>query len=217
MNEQFYEVGYDTPNKALYSLGTIVGLSLTGVCMAHCIGSIFVSIGAGNGFGMLGNIIALLALAVLFATTVKYHDTVDMQWWPAVAMCLYLGSNLILLFGNSWTLALMILPLIAMILQIAVFPEWGLLGIIAGVMMFLLNIIGGMIAFRSNTVVAVASMLSGGRISSMYLVALLCNNNSLMGIACACLFSVFPTRNSIPVPVPSEERTKSPTDNSAFF
>lgn len=193
MNEQFNEVGFPAPNKALYSLRTIVGLSLTGVCMAHCIGSIFISIGTSNGFGMLGNIIALFALALLFGTTVKYHDTADMQWWPAVAMCLYIGSNIILLFGNSWTLALMILPLIAMILQITVFPEWGLLGIVAGVLMFLLNIIGGMIAFRSNTALAVASMLSGGKISSMNMVLMLCNNNSLMGIVCACLFSVFPS------------------------
>lgn len=202
-------------NKVLYSLRTKISLSLIGVCIAHSAGSIFTSIGLGDGFGMLGNIFALISLSFLSGATVKYHDTYDMQYLPAVAMCFYLGSNLILLFGSSWTLAFMILPLIIMILQIVVFQEVGLLGIAAGILMILLNIIGGMIAFRSNAVGEFVSVATNGRIPSMYLAKLLVSNNSLMGIVCACLFCVFPPPPDGEVPV--EGFTELPSNDSAFF
>lgn len=173
------------------SLRTIVGLILTGICAVRALVAIFWNIIQGNGFGMLANIVATVALVGLFITVMKYHDSEEMAQWPVIAMCLYLISNIFLIFGDSWTYVLMILPLIAMILQVTVFPRWGLLGIIAGTMMIVFNIIGGMIMFHSNALPPEAFAWSGRRISSMWLALLLVNNNSLMGAACICFFCTF--------------------------
>lgn len=178
------------------SLLTITGLVFTGICAAHAFVNIFINIYQGNGLSLLSNVVAVIALLGLYITASKYHDSEDMNQWPLAVMCLYLISNVFLIFGEHWTYALMLLPLAALVLLATVFYGWGLMGIIAGVLMIVLNIVGGMIIFHSSAAAETASALSDGKVSSMYLAGLLVSNNSLMGIACACFFCTFPKRST---------------------
>lgn len=193
------------------SLRTIAGLVFTVICLIHAFVDIFINIFSGNGFGLLSSIVAVTALLGLLITALRYHDSEDMDQWPVIFMCLYLISNLFLIFGSSWTYALMLLPLAALILLVTVFHDWGVMGITAGVLMILLTIVGGMIIFHSNMAVSVISVLSGGKISSMYLASLLVSNNCLMGIACICFFCSFPSTTSYGDPtktgLPPEDTT----------
>lgn len=184
------------------SLRTIAGLVFTVICLIHAFVDIFINLFSGNGFGLLASVVAVTALLGLLITALRYHDSEDMDQWPLIFMCLYLISNLFLVFGSSWTYALMLLPLAALILLITVFHDWGVMGITAGALMILLTIVGGMIIRCSSP---------EDHVTSMYVMSLLVSNNCLMGIACICFFCSFPSTTSYGDPtktgLPPEDAT----------
>lgn len=184
------------------SLRTIAGLVFTVICLIHAFVDIFINLFSGNGFVLLASVVAVTALLGLLITALRYHDSEDMDQWPLIFMCLYLISNLFLVFGSSWTYALMLLPLAALILLITVFHDWGVMGITAGALMILLTIVGGMIIRCSSP---------EDHVTSMYVMSLLVSNNCLMGIACICFFCSFPSTTSYGDPtktgLPPEDAT----------
>lgn len=184
------------------SLRTIAGLVFTVICLIHAFVDIFINLFSGNGFGLLASVVAVMALLGLLITALRYHDSEDMDQWPLIFMCLYLISNLFLVFGSSWTYALMLLPLAALILLVTVFHDWGVMGIAAGALMILLTIVGGMIIRYSSP---------EDHVTSMYVMSLLVSNNCLMGIACICFFCSFPSTTSYGDPtktgLPPEDAT----------
>jgi hypothetical protein len=56
------------------------------------------------------------------------------------------------------------------------------------------NVIAGIITFYSSTIVRVASFLTGGKLSSLYVASLLMNHYSLFGIALILTFVVLPRK-----------------------
>ena len=179
------------------SLRTVIGQVLTGICTIRAAIYTVMCLFGGDGLGMLAQILATVSLAGLFVAVRKYHDSEDMAQWPAIFMCGYLGSNILLIFSSSWTYALMILPLIVMILLITMFSTQGIFGIGAGTLMIVLNLIGGFIIYKTDPASVLISTLMGGKSSSLYMASLLVNNNSLMGIACILYFCQFPRKQSM--------------------
>lgn len=179
------------------SLRTIIGQVLTAICGVRAVIYFILCLFGGDGLGMLAQLLAAVSLVGLFVTVGKYHDSEDMAQWPAIFMCGYLGSNILLIFSSSWTYALMILPLVVMILLITMFSNQGIFGIGAGALMIVLNLIGGFIIYKTDPASVLTSVLTNGRISSLYMAGVLVNNNSLMGIACILFFCQFPRKQSM--------------------
>lgn len=172
-----------------------IGLILTGISVAETIVSFFGALALGDGLNMLYNLLACITLIALMAMVNKYHDA-EMWHWPLFMMCLFAGCNIILIFSNNLVYALMIIPLILMILLATVFAENGIVGIIAGIALFVLNVICCMVSYYLNPLHIAISVITG-RVPFMYLVSLLTSVNSLMGIACALFFCKFPCRSPL--------------------
>ncbi|MCD8144606.1 MAG: hypothetical protein LUD79_04625 [Oscillospiraceae bacterium] len=173
----------------------IAGEVLTGICAVHAIANLMGNLAMGSGIALLANLIAAVGCVGLFVTVIMYYDTEDMTQWPAVFMCAFLAQNIVRIFSTSWAYVFMLLPLAAMVLLIL--QNWNLFGIAAGGLTFVLNLVVGMIyAYTQPALLAARYLLPGfisGKLNSMYLLSLLLNNNSLMGIACICFFCILRT------------------------
>lgn len=160
-----------------WSLRSYVGVFLCAVCTVECLIDMLLVLAQGDGITMLGDILSAIAIGALGVTTIIHHDSEKMAQWPSVMMCAVIGLNVLFIFSKHWTHVFMLVPLGVFLFMLLAQPEQGILGIITGASMFLLNLIAGVIAGKGN---------------SFALAKFLVNVNSLMGIACMCLFCSFP-------------------------
>ena len=188
------------------TFATHVGNWLTVVSFVITVISLVRSVISGDGWGALAALVALVGLIGLLITVGKHHDSVKMCEFPAAFMSLFIASNLILVISEHWSYVFMLLPLVAMILLITATKNEPVFGIVAGILMIILNLIIGIVIFRKvvNDPVSQTNMFLGPTlrelffsnprrgISSFYLAGLLLRTDSLMGLACILFFHDFP-------------------------
>ena len=178
--------------RAVMTLPCYIGEILAVICAVRLIGTCAVNLFSMNALLLAANIIALVGCAGAFFSVLKFYNTPDMLLYPAIFMCVFLASDLLRIFAVHWSWLFMILPLAAVIVMRLM--EWNVPGIIAGALTFVLNLFIGILYFHQYRLIAAISALSGGGISGMYMLTVLVNNNSLMGIACILFFLEKPRR-----------------------
>jgi hypothetical protein len=171
----------------------LIGLILTGISIGESFGSIFTNLGLNNGIAMLASIVETVGLVAFFVLVMIHHSTPEITGMPVIAAIVAVGSGLIRIFSNSWSYLFFAAPIVLLVLFILQ-PDWNLWPICAGAALMVVNVIAGIIVFYSSTVVRVASFLTGGKLSSLYIASLLINHYSLFGIALILTFVVIPRR-----------------------
>ena len=157
----------------------LIGEILVGICIVRSLLGVLFNLATNRGIVMLADIIAVVAEIAVIILVMFYFKQEEMYELPAIAMVVYMGTNLLRIFGSSWSYVFFVIPLGLMIATICM--RWNVLGILAGVAMVFVNMIVAVIGFYTGLIQIYFSA---------YFFSNLVNVNSLMGIACILFYLV---------------------------